>query len=208
MKRVRVLTQLAAALALTVTAAPAAHSAPAARSTSDVWRFDDGAVVTGGASKLVRTGQGLSLSLRTAGLPANDAVTSWWVIFNHPEACQGAEGEPFRCAGPDLDDPAVAASVQYAGGNVVGEAGSYGIGAYLREGDCTGCPFEELCAGLIDARKADVHLVVRTHGPRLSQHMPEQITSFEGACTPQSSAGLGDGPNTCANLQFAVHETR
>lgn len=102
--------------------------------------------------------------------------------------------------------------MQYAAGHVVGASGRYSVGSYLAEGDTTNCPFEAfgegfLCAGLIDSRNADVHLVVRSHGPKLVDFMPGQIKSFEVACTPESSQGLGDGPNTCADMQFAVHET-
>jgi hypothetical protein len=148
----------------------------------------------------------------TWDVPSGHAVTVWWVIFNNPEECAGQPGSPFRCAEADLFDPAVEASVQYAGGHVVGNSGRYTVGSYLSEGDTTNCPFEAfgegfLCAGLIDARQADVHLVVRSHGPVLTEFMPSQIKSFDAACTPESSEGLGDGPNTCADLQFAVHET-
>jgi hypothetical protein len=52
-----------------------------------------------------------------------------------------------------------------------------------------------------------VHLVVRTHGPALPAYLPNQFKSFGGACTTESSLGLGDGPNTCMDMQFAVHET-
>ncbi|TDO30392.1 hypothetical protein EV643_1385 [Kribbella sp. VKM Ac-2527] len=102
--------------------------------------------------------------------------------------------------------------MQYAAKHVVGASGTHSVGSYLSEGDTTNCPFEAfgegfLCAGLIDARKADVHLVVRTHGPKLTAFMPGQIKSFEVACTPESSEGLGDGPNTCVDMQFAAHET-
>jgi hypothetical protein len=209
MKHAILLSQLAAALALTAVLAPPAHSAPAEHSISPLWRFSDGSVVEGATSQLVRTDSGISLSQRTSA-PAGHAVTVWWVIFNNPENCAGAEGVPTRCAEPDLFNPDVEGSVQYAAGHVVGAAGTYSVGSYLAEGDTANCPFEAfgfLCAGLIDARKADVHLVVRTHGPKLTAFMPGQIKSFEAACTPESSLGLGDGPNTCMDMQFAVHET-
>lgn len=102
--------------------------------------------------------------------------------------------------------------MQYAAGHVVGASGSHGVGSNLSEGDTTNCTIEALgegflCAGLIDAQKADVHLDVRTHGPKLTAFMPGQIKSFAVACTPETSLGLGDGPNTCLDMQFAAHET-
>jgi hypothetical protein len=127
----------------------------------------------------------------------------WWVVFNHPAECQGAEGSPFRCAEADLFNPDVEASVHDAGGHVVGSSGSYNVTSYLGEGDRSGCPFGgDLCAGLIDTQEADIHLVVRTHGPALPAYLPHQYQSFDGACTPDSSLGLGDGPNTWMDMQF------
>ena len=78
---------LALAATLTLALASAAHAGPADRSSSAVWMFATGAAVDGASSQLVRTDEGVSLSLRTRGLPAGDAVTVWWVIFNHPESC-------------------------------------------------------------------------------------------------------------------------
>lgn len=116
---------------------------------------------------------------------------------------------PFRCAEADLFNPDVAASVQYAAGHVVGGSGSYHVGSYLSEGDRRGCALgdELLCAGLIDAQEADVHFVVRTHGPALPEYLPQQIQSFGGACGNVPEEFGGGGPNTCDDLQFAVHET-
>jgi hypothetical protein len=207
-----VLSAIAAVLVLAIVFVSPAQSTPADHSTSDVWWLADGSVVEGASSKLVRTDRGISLSLGTSDLPAGDAVTVWWVIFNNPEECAGEEGVPFRCAEPDLFNPDVQGSVQYAAGHVVGNSGNYNVGSYLSVGDTTNCPFEAfgegfLCAGLIDARQADVHLVIRTHGSMDTEFMPSQIKSFEVACTPESSEGLGDGPNTCVDLQLSVHET-
>jgi hypothetical protein len=197
---------LVALVALLVT--PAAHAAPVDRSTSDVWWFSNGMAVADASSTLVRTDSGISLSLRTNGLPRGDAVTVWWVIFNNPEACTAGE-EPFRCGEPDIFEPAVEASVQYAGGHVVG-GGRYAVGSYLAEGDTSGCALAALnlaCAGLIDARVADVHLVVRTHGPALPEFLRDQFKSFGGACGNVPPELGGGGPNTCEDLQFTVHET-
>ncbi|MGH2946259.1 MAG: hypothetical protein ACRDPC_08380 [Solirubrobacteraceae bacterium] len=97
--------------------------------------------------------------------------------------CEGDAGSPFRCAEADLFNPDVAASVQHAGGHVVGADGRYTVGSYPSEGSTAGCAFGDfLCAGLIDAREADVHLVVRTHGPALPAFLPRQFKTFAGAC--------------------------
>lgn len=196
---------LFAALA-TLMLAPQALAAPAGRTTSDVFWFSNGMAEPGASSTLIRTDSGVSATVHTSGLSPGDAVTTWWVIFNHPAEC--TEGEPpFRCAEGDLFNPAVEASVQYAAGRPVGGNGSYNVASYISEGD-SGCPFGDfLCAGLIDSREADVHLVVRTHGPALQEFLPEQFMTFGGACGNVPPELGGGGPNTCEDLQFAVHET-
>ncbi|MGH3648728.1 MAG: hypothetical protein ACRDTM_16330 [Micromonosporaceae bacterium] len=208
MKRLVFLFHLAVALlAALAFAAPA--QAAVGSSTSAVQLFSDGSAVPGASSTLTRTGRGVSVSLRTSGLTAGDAVTVWWVVFNHPEECQGMAGSPYRCGEPDLFNPDVEASVQYAGGHIIGGSGSYSIGSYLSEGDTTGCALgdELLCAGLIDAQVADVHFVVRTHGEALPEYLPGQFQSFGGACGNVPEEFGGGGPNMCEDLQFSVHET-
>ncbi|MGH3735022.1 MAG: hypothetical protein ACRDT6_05300 [Micromonosporaceae bacterium] len=114
MKRLVFACHLAVAVIAAVAFAAPAHALPAGQSASDVWRFAGGTAVPGGTSTLTRTDSGLSVSLRTSELPPGDAVTVWWVVFNHPEHCDGVDGSPFRCAEPDLFNPDVAGSVQYA----------------------------------------------------------------------------------------------
>lgn len=190
-----------------------AYAGSADNSASPVYSFGDGSVVERATSQLVRTDGGVTATLRTGGLAPGDAVTLWWVIFNNPNACSGvAPGHPFRCGEPDLFTPDTQASVEFAGGHVVGGDSAYAVAARHRVGDTSNCPFEAvggpgfLCAGLIAPRTADVHLVVHSHGQALPEFMPDQIRTFEAACTPESTFGLGDGPNTCVDLQFTVHE--
>ncbi|MGH3735023.1 MAG: hypothetical protein ACRDT6_05305 [Micromonosporaceae bacterium] len=52
-----------------------------------------------------------------------------------------------------------------------------------------------------------MHMVVRTHGQALPEYLPEQIQSFGAACGNVPEEFGGGGPNTCEDLQFAVHET-
>ena len=63
--------------------------------------------------------------------------------------------------------------------------------------------------GIEDARGAEIHYVVRTHGPVIPGFEYEMTHTFNGCCQLN---GLPDdprlgpvGPNTCANLQFAMH---
>jgi hypothetical protein len=153
-----------------------------------------------GTSTLTRTGSGIALDLHTTGLQAGHAVTIWWMVFNHPEACTtGASttetsADP-RCGMADMTNPAAGLSVLYAAGHVIDEDGVTDFGAYLQEGDTDGA-LEGMALGLLDAAAADVHLVVRDHGPADPGRVDEQIHTI-GACNPD-----------CHDLQMSVHEAR
>jgi hypothetical protein len=178
-------------LALTLgLSAPPALAASAARTVNPVVLFMTTTEVPGAWSALVRTDSGVAATLHTSGLAANSAATLWWVFFNNPAACVDA------CDLPDLFVPAVQASVQYASGHVIGSHGVASYGAYITEGDTSGCAAPSLpCNGLLDSRAALVHLVVRTHGQADPQLIDEQIHSFNGGCNP-----------TCLNVQASIHE--
>lgn len=180
---------LAAALAAAVAALPA-QAGPALRSVSPVVLFMTTTEVPGAWSALVRNDGGVAATFHSSGLAPGSAATLWWVFFNNPAAC--VDG----CNLPDLFVPAAQASVQFAAGHVIGGGGTASYGSYSTEGDTSGCAAPTLpCTGLLDARAAEVHLVVRTHGQALPGVIEEQISSFNGRCNP-----------TCANLQASIHD--
>jgi hypothetical protein len=142
----------------------AAQADPATTQTVDVTGWNDHipaptADVHGTAS-LVRRDDGVSMTFRTSGLPAGDAVTIWWIIV----------------------DPASGnvVSGQFAAGHVVGENGVASFAGSLREGDRSGCFHPEFpCAGLSDARGQVVLLLLRVHGPKDPGRIPLQIHTSE-----------------------------
>jgi hypothetical protein len=126
----------------------------------------------------------------------------WMVIFNEPGGC--VDG----CDGDDLFNPAAVVDVVYVAGNVVGGQGTSTFSGRRAAGDNSGSLFAALGApapGLIDPLAAELHLIVRDHGEAIPGQIPAQIHTFEGACTPDSSFGLGTGPNACLDVQFSVH---
>jgi hypothetical protein len=174
----------------------------ATRTTSDVvWMSNHPkAGTTAGTSTLTRTDSGIALVLHTSGLQAGHAVTIWWMIFNHPQACISGASTPTpddpRCGMADINNSAAGLSVLYAAGNIVDEDGEADFGAYRQEGDTDGA-LPGMGLGLLDAAAADVHLVVRDHGPVDPRHVVEQIHTFDDFCNP-----------TCTDLQMSVHEAR
>jgi hypothetical protein len=161
------------------------------RSVSPV-KAADGSVT--GYSVLRRGGSEARFRLLTTKLNAEHAYTIWWVVFNHPEHCAGVAG-PVRCGMADMANPAVDASALFADGGIVGRVGVGWFSGSLAVDDTTGAI---MGTGLHDAAGADIHLVVRDHGPASSDpDIRYQQTHTFGACNPE-----------CADVQTSVHETR
>jgi len=167
-----------------------ATASSAGRNTTTIHWFADGLVVPGASSTLVRTGDSVSMTAHTSGLNPAAAYTVWWVVFNHPVQCATSP-----CGELDLFDPDVAALVTHAAGHIISPSGTARFAGSLREGAVV----DNLLGGsgsLIDTREAEIHLVVRTHGPKKPGSIPEQIHTFEPACLP----------TVCEDVQFAIHQ--
>ena len=157
----------------------------ASRDTVDVHVLPSFAVVPGSSSMLVRNDNGVTGTVHTDGLTAGNAYTMWFVVFNNPGACVGG------CGPDDLGRPAVQASVMFGTGHVVGGEGNNFAG-WRGVGDTDGVIAGP---GLLDPRGAEIHLVIRDHGPAIPGLIDEQIHSFNGGCPP----------NSCGNVQAAAH---
>ncbi len=199
-------------LALTAVAGAASHS----DATEVSWWWGDQA----GSARIVRTGQGISGNVNSS--LANDyvsakglAVTLWFVVFNHPSACATAP-----CSEADLFDPDVMPDVLYAAGNVVGGSQKASFGYHRSAGDNSGSladlfglPTDENgdSFGLIDPMGAEVHYVVRSHGPKVPANMPEQILTYGGGCEvdyamPSGPDDLHFALGECQDVQFAIFQ--
>lgn len=170
----------------------AAHAEPATTQTVDVTGWVEGSGPgsgptsdTFGVASLVRNNRGISMTFRTTGLPAGDAVTIWWIILEN--------GAPV--------------SAQFAAGHVVGGSGVASFGGHLAEGDTSGCFSPEFtaavgCEGLTDAQKQTVILLARFHGPADPGRIPVQIHTAETAGVADLGTQLC-GPVLC-QFQAAI----
>jgi hypothetical protein len=210
-RRYRERISILAVMILTTLAIPVAPAgAGADRSTSPVRALPGGNAV--GSSTLVRTDNGVSVTVDTTGLVPDDVVTLWWVVFNNPAACEhpipGSACGPgdAQNSAPDGPQP----SLLHAAGRIVAEDGTAGYGAHLRVGDTSRALFGP---GLVDARAAHVVLALKTHGPRIPELVSEQLSTFAAGCNNQDDVPPGapqelvgtPGPNDCAEIQFTVH---
>ena len=171
------------------------HASAATQTTSPVVTIADPPAVVGSAT-LTRTDKAISMDLQTSGLPAGDAVTIWWMVFNHPDACISGSSTPDdpndpRCGMADMANAAADLSVLYAAGHVIDDAGVVDFGGKLAVDDADGAI---MGTGLHDPAGADVTLVVHDHGPANPGQVDEQIHTF-GTCNPG-----------CIDLQMSAHQ--
>ena len=152
-------------LALLIVGVVLAAAAPAAAGgseigTSAVFSIGPGHTfidfVPGASSTLVRTSNGVSVSLQTSELPAGHAVTVWALIFNNPSACGAGGCDETR---GDLGVPAVQGSLQRVAGHVVGTESSFA--GHLGIGEASQTAFGP---GLLNPYGAQINLIVREHG--------------------------------------------
>lgn len=181
-------------------------------SRAAVYTFDDPFGTPMGTSLIVRQNDGVLALLRSADLTPGEAVTMWWVLFNAPEHCTDHE-----CGDDDLTNTAARPDILYADGKIIRDSNANGASwrdAYFfaaraegtADGSINPALLEMPALGLEDARRAEVHLVLRTHGPVVPALAHDMVTTFAGGCTGfPASLGKG-GPNTCADIQFAVHQ--
>lgn len=188
----------------------------AAESTTvEVLSFLNMKVVDGAAARLVRSSDAIQTRTNTAELDHHHVMTLWWVIFNNPEYCQGG-----ACGEADLFDgrdgpTGVQPSCLYADGSIVGGNGHARFQDRLKVGETRdSCIdfFVDLDAelegrdyGLQNPEGAEIHLVVRSHGPLIPGLVKEQRSTFAGGCEDFLPAGREDlQEGECSDLQFAV----
>jgi len=164
----------------------------ATHSNSNVYTFADMEEV--GSSNLARRDNGVSFIIKTTGLNPGNTYTLWMAVFNNPAECDGG------CDGSDLGNPDVQGDLLYSAGSLAGGTGKATFAGSRKVGDTDGSEAVEIfdldmSYGIIDSRKAEIHFVVRDHGPKIPGLMREQISTIGGGCDV----------NACDDVQFSIH---
>lgn len=141
------------------TADPPVHAKLVTRQDASGVFFDPQTTIDGSAARLQRSADAIWIKVNTTELPGG-AYTVWAVAFNNPGAC--ALGAGF-CGATDVPIAEVAASVMWATGGIVEENGVGHFRAHIEEGMPPGQVLRG--PGLVDAENAEVHFIVRYHGP-------------------------------------------
>ncbi len=182
------------------------------KSTVDIFNAITGEI--SGQSTLHRSKNGLTVNYHSTDLMPGHAYTLWWVIWNSPGDC----ATPNQCADSDFFNPAVNVDVLYGAGHVVGESGIGNFSARLKAGDLSKSIYE--LQGLPqpygvqvgNTFAAEVHMVLRSHGPAVPGLVDDQINSYTGGC-PDDGLFYGFPPFTeipdevgeCGDFEFSIH---
>jgi hypothetical protein len=162
--------------------------------------FGSTAGITQAGASLSTNNEAVFANISTSGLPAGEVVTLWWVFFNNSSQCVTP-----GCSPSDLNNPNVNGSLQYGGGAIVSAGRRADFSGYFGLGDNTGFyllpQFPNMpnpAPGLLKAKEAVIHLVIRKHGPASADPaiLEQQLTTFPGGCSVM--------PNPCANIQAAL----
>jgi hypothetical protein len=201
-KRLVTFTLLVGVLSVSVAAVFAGGGRPQ-RISSVARRFSDFSVVPGSSSRLMTSDSGAHMTIKTSDLAPGDAITVWWVVFNNPELCSNPIPDPdggadiSACGEGDLlpygGDLDIESSALHAAGHIIGGRGKGNFAGYLAVGDDSGALFGP---GLLQAKTAEIHLVVRGHGPKIPGLVDDQIHTFDGGCDD----------NVCGDLQFSIFQ--
>jgi hypothetical protein len=153
-------------------------------------------------STLRRTPRFIDVEVDTSGLDPLSSYTIWAFIFNAPEFCASSPCSLADAAFSPGHDPRVRSSGVFATGGV---ADADGHGLFLGEvwkanQGVTGAQVL-FGPGLLDTRKAEIHIVVRGHGqPTADADFFASIASFTGGC---NDANAVQPP--CEDQQVSVH---
>jgi len=163
-----------------------------------------------GSSTLHRNDKGITVNYKTTGLTPGYAYTLWWVIWNNPQECN----IPGACSDPDFAiADLVGVDVLFAAGHVVGNSGKGNFSGRLNADDDSGsinALFGLPPAGGLQNGKthsAEVHLVLRSHGPAIPGMVNVQINSYGGGCIDFFApfAEIPDELGECGDIEFAIH---
>ena len=169
--------------------------------------IEAGDLVKGSLTKIWRDADGVSFEVKTSGLVKGHGYTVWFFSYDSPEACLSAplgasDGEKGnRCTISDLlFNPAAQGSLMWSrAGKFVKTNGPVTFKA-RRPRNAPPCATEPAvmtseCSGVLLGRglhnpmTAEIHFVIRDHGPD-QKGVEDETTTINGGCDPQKNAGL------------------
>ena len=161
-----------------------------------------GAPVAGGSSKVVRTNDDVTVTLTTTGLPEGHVVVLRALIFNEPGSCRHPSALA-RCGAEDLSNAEAQPSVVFVSGLAVRASSGGAFKGVLKIGDASRAV---LGHGLTNPHAADLQFVLADKGPLAPGMYADMVGSISGGCADAQPGWGKVGPNTCRDIQVAVHQ--
>jgi len=161
-------------------------------------------VIRHAEAKLVRDDDSVDLDLETYRVGDEHTFTVWWIIFNNPAACATTP-----CGPGDLPqnggNPAVQGAGLWATGGLSDDDGELKLTAHLEENNPPGqvLPWSDP-DGLLDAEGAEIHIVIRDHGPEQDGLLYAQTHTFGGGCNNTPPILGTNGNYACVDVQAAI----
>lgn len=176
--------------------------------------IEQGDPVAGSSGTAKANGNGTTITVNTTGLEPGHTYTMWVVYFNDSALCEDRGSGVAGCNGEDLRF--AGGGVLFGNGQVVGASGTATFTARMNSGDgadTLGPPpppfgFAPYQAG----ENNEFHVVIRSHGPKITGEVGEQIHTFGGGCTTEVGPApeqQGDfpvpaAPGECGDVQLYV----
>lgn len=167
-----------------------------------VYNLQTGEQIDRAVSRLRVRDDGVCVTTRTRDLPPG-AYTSWWTIYNNPQAC--TEPEDFggaQCGHLESRvNPAAEGTVMAAQSFIVGPNGRAHVNACVGVGELT--HFVLRGNGLGNPFGAEIQHVLRYHGPAAygdSALLGAQLNEFAGGCQTDTQEGF-----ECFDPQITYH---
>ncbi len=190
--RARALTVAVVVAAVTAFSAPVWAETPARTQEGNAYSIETGDLIEGSAARVdyypvgepglpADSDSRVEFELQTAELEPGHAYTIWLMVFNHAENCiDPIEERNTQCGGADLTNPAAFASVMWGTGGVADGDGAAVFTGTRHQGDLDRVL---LGPGLVNLENAEVHMIVRDHGPYDSDaYGDRQTETFNGGC--------------------------
>ena len=179
-------------LLMAVTAPFAANASNHTQQVSEMYDFPFMQNMYNSSVTLVRKRNDLKAIVSATGLDANAAYTAWWTLFNNPDKCYNGPG---KCSVYDLWNEDAMPTSFYATGFVTGNDGVANVTIELSAGRPAEGSDVMFPGGLKrgNGMKAEVQVILRTHGAVIPGRLGEQTTTYMGGCDV----------NSCAETQMA-----
>ena len=174
-----------------------------------------------GVSTIERTADSVTTTFESTGMEPG-TWSQWTIFYNHPENCKhpmfGPGGKQISaCSWSDRKSEGVERKPGYASGLVVdaGGVGKFSSTRKMNDDSYPGTPppgmpakFPLCCPVLTNPLGAEVHVLMRYHGPVVPGLVEAQIGSWGGGCNNQYNgfpARGTPGDFNCYDPTFAVH---